>query len=66
MFQLPACSNTMNLLNFFERIHISAKYAHIVLATTFTLGACKSMIIPDLSDWMAYHAPLIPWFWTFS
>ena len=21
---------------------------------------------PDLSDWMAYHAPLIPWFWTFS
>ena len=27
---------------------------------------CKSMFTPDLSDWMAYHAPLIPWFWTFS
>ena len=21
---------------------------------------------PDLSDWIPYHAPLIPWFWTFS
>ena len=27
---------------------------------------CKWMFTPDLSDWMAYHAPLIPWFWTFS
>ena len=21
---------------------------------------------PDLSDWIAYHTPLIPWFWVFS
>ena len=21
---------------------------------------------PDLSDWMPYHTPLIPWFWAFS
>ena len=27
---------------------------------------CKLMFTPDLSDWMAYHAPLIPWFWAFS
>ena len=27
---------------------------------------CKSMFTPDLSDWMAYRAPLIPWFWAFS
>ena len=27
---------------------------------------CRWMFTPDLSDWMAYHAPLIPWFWTFS
>ena len=27
---------------------------------------CKWMFTPDLSDWMAYRAPLIPWFWTFS
>ena len=26
----------------------------------------KWMFTPDLSDWMAYHTPLIPWFWTFS
>ena len=30
------------------------------------LSLCKSMFTPDLSDWMAYCAPLIPWFWTFS
>ena len=27
---------------------------------------CKWMFTPDLSDWLAYHAPLMPWFWTFS
>ena len=27
---------------------------------------CKWMFTPDLSDWMAYRASLIPWFWTFS
>ena len=27
---------------------------------------CKWMFTPDLSDWMAYCTPLIPWFWTFS
>ena len=26
----------------------------------------KSMFTHDLSDWMAYRAPLIPWSWTFS
>ena len=24
------------------------------------------MFTPDLCDWMAYSAPLIPWFWAFS
>ena len=32
----------------------------------YWLILCKSMFTPDLCDWMAYRAPLIPWFWIFS
>ena len=37
--QLPICRNTINHFTF-ERIHISDKCAHTVLATALTLGPC--------------------------
>ena len=36
----------------------------IALVEHMQMNSCQSS--PDLSDWMVYHAPLIPWFWTFS
>ena len=44
-----------------------AGVTHINIVMTLSLFEFMQISSPpDLSDWMAYHAPLIPWLWTFS
>ena len=39
-------------------------FTGMTLVEHMQMNSCQ--FTPDLSDWMPYHAPLIPWFWTFS